>query len=86
MLFVTEQCKNQNLDMLCVTFDLQLYVKAFEIVSPMKIRILVHLGGFHQLTSFLDLTGKVMEENGLGIALEVIYTPVTASHVEWKSL
>ena len=27
-----------------------------------------------------------MEENGLGIALEVIYTPVTASHVEWKSL
>ena len=53
LLFVTEQCKNLNVDMPCVTFDHQLYVNAFEIVSSMNMRIFVRLEGFHQLMSFL---------------------------------
>ena len=65
----------------CVTFDQRLYVKAFEIVSSMKMRIFVCLGGFHQLMSFLGLIGKVMEGLGLGTALEIVYTPVTVSHL-----
>ena len=81
LLFVTEQCKILNIDMPCVTFDQQLYVKAFEIVSSMKMRIFVCLGGFHQLMSFLGSIGKVMEGSGLGTALETVYTPVTVSHM-----
>ena len=82
LLFVTEQCKILNVDMPCVTFDQQLYVKAFEIVSSMKMRIFVCLGGFHQLMSFLGSIGKVMEGSGLGTALETVYTPVTVvSHM-----
>ena len=65
----------------CVTFDQQLYVKAFEIASSMKMRIFVRLGGFHQLMSFLGSIGKVMEGSGLGTALENVYTPVTVSHM-----
>ena len=86
ILFVTEQCKILNVDMPCVTFDQQLYVKAFENVSSMKMRIFVRLGGFHHLMSFLGSIGKVMEGSGLGTALETVYAPVTVSHMfNWKA-
>ena len=62
----------------CVTFDQQLYVKAF--VSSMKMKIFVGLRGFHQLMSFLGSIGKVMEGSGLGTVLETVYTPVAVSH------
>ena len=45
LLFVTEQCKILNVDMPCVTFDLPTFLKGFEIVSSMKMRIFVCLGG-----------------------------------------
>ena len=79
--FVTEQCKILNVDMPCVTFDQQLYVKAFEIVSSMKMRIFVRFGGFHQLMSFLGSIRKLMEKSGLGTALKTVYTPITVSHM-----
>ena len=79
LLFVTEQCKILNVDMPCVTLDQQLYVKAFEIESSMKMIISVCLGGFHQLMSFLGSIGKVIEGSGIGAALETVYTPVTVS-------
>ena len=70
--FVTEQGKILNADMPCVTFDQQLYVKALEIVSSMKMRIFVRLGGLHQLMSFLGSIWKVIEGSGLGTALETV--------------
>ena len=63
--------------MLCVVFNQQLYVKAFEIVSSIKMRIFVRLGGFHQIMSFLGSIGKVMEGSGLGTALATVCTPIT---------
>ena len=81
LLFVTEQCKIINVDMSCIMFDQQLYVKAFEIVSSMKMRVFVCVGVFHQLMSFLGSIGKVMGRSGLGTALETVYTPVTVSHM-----
>ena len=81
LLFVTEQCKVLNVDMSCITFDQKIYVKAFEIVSSMKMRFFVCLGGFYQLMRFLGSIGKVMEGSGLGTALKTVYTPVTASHM-----
>ena len=81
LLFVTEQCKILDVDMPRVTFDQQLYGKAFEIVSSMKMRIFVSLGGFHQLMSYLGSIGKVTEGSGLGTALKTVYTPVTVSHM-----
>ena len=76
-LIVTEQCKILHVDMLCVVFNQQLYVKAFEIVSSIKMRIFVRLGGFHQIMSFLGSIGKVMEGSGLGTALATVCTPIT---------
>ena len=68
-----------------VTFDQELYLKAFEMVSPMKIRIFVRPGGLHQLMSFFGSIGKVTEGSGLGTALETVYTSVKVSH-KWKNI
>ena len=81
LLFVTEQCKILDVDMPRVTFDQQLYGKAFEILSSMKMRIFVSLGGFHQLMSYLGSIGKVTEGSALRTALKTVYTPVTASYM-----
>ena len=67
--------------MACVTFDQQLYIKAYEIVSSEKINVFVRLGGFYQLTSFLGSIGKVMEGSGLRSVLETVYSPVTVGHM-----
>ena len=67
--------------MSCVMFDQQLCMKAFEIVSSMKMRIFVYLGVFQQLMSLLGSIGKVMGRSGLGAALKTVYTPVTVSHM-----
>ena len=58
------------------TFDRQLYIKAYEIVSSEKMNAFVRLGGFHQLMSVLGSIGKVMEASGLRSALETVYSPV----------
>ena len=79
--FLEEQCKKLNVPMACVTFDQQLYIKAYEIVSSEKINVFVRLGGFHQLTSFLGSIEKVMEGSGLRSVLETVYSPVTVSHM-----
>ena len=58
------------------TFDRQLYIKAYEIISSEKINAFVRLGGFHQLMNVLGSIGKVMEASGLRSALETVYSPV----------
>ena len=79
--FLEEQCKKLNVPMVCVTFDQQLYIKAYEIVSSETMNVFVRLGGFHQLMSFLGSIGKVMEGSGLRSALETVYSPVTVAHM-----
>ena len=50
--FLEEQYKKLNVPTACVTFDQQLYIKGYEIVSSEKMNVFVRLGGFHQLMSF----------------------------------
>ena len=51
--FVTDQSSKLNVPTPSTTFDQPLYVKAYNIVSSMNMNILVRLGGFHQLMTFL---------------------------------
>ena len=80
LLFIEKQCKTLK-EIPCVTFDQQLYVKAYEIVEAKKMNAFVRLGGFHQLMSFLGSIGTLMEGSGLRKALESVYTPVTVGHM-----
>ena len=68
--FLEEQCKKLNVPMAYVTFDQQLYIKAYEIVSSEKMYVFVRFGGFHQLMSFLGSIGKVIEGSAWRSALE----------------
>ena len=79
--FVVEQSKNNKLPTPSITFDQPLYVKAYEIAMSNKIEIFVRLGGFHQLMSFLESTGSLMEGSGLRRALETAYVPLTVDHM-----
>ena len=80
--FISDQSK--NLDVVnppTVTFDQPLYVKAVEIALSMNMDIIVRLGGFHQLMSFLGSIGCVMEGSGLQNALGTVYVPLTVVHM-----
>lgn len=63
-----------------ITFDQPFYAKAYNIVSSMNMNTFVVLEGFHQLKSFLESIGCLMEGGGLCAALENVYAPVTVGH------
>jgi hypothetical protein len=67
-----------NLKTVFVTFDLPLFMKAVNIVlsaptdSSLK-RIVVRLGGFHLIMSFLGTFGHIMADSGLKELLSLVY-------------
>ena len=64
-----------------VTCDQSLFVKAYEIVSFMKMNIIIRLGGFYQLMSFLGSIGYMMDGSGLRNAPESVYASITVGHM-----
>ena len=80
--FISDQSKNVDLvNPPTVTFDQPLNVKAVKIALSMNMYIIVRLGGFHQLMSFLGSIGCVMEGSGLENALGTVYVPLTVVHM-----
>ncbi|XP_066929545.1 uncharacterized protein [Clytia hemisphaerica] len=80
LLYLIDQSTKLNIQVPCVTFDQQLYIKAYEIVASKKMKVFVRLGG-HQLMSFLGSVGNLMGGSGLDKALETVYAPVTVGHM-----
>ena len=78
--FVTDQSSKLNVPTPSTTFDQPLYVKVYNTVLSINMNILVCLGGFHQLMSFLASIGCLMEGSGLPAALENVFAPVTVGH------
>ncbi|XP_053398129.1 uncharacterized protein LOC123551553 [Mercenaria mercenaria] len=69
-----------------VTFDQPLYWKAMTVVAnentySLLKAILVRLGGFHCIMSFLGCIGQLMSGSGLSELLETIYAPNTIPHM-----
>ena len=79
--FAAEECKKLNQPLCSVTFDQPLFAKAAQIVAddglsgPLS-TVVVRLGGFHLLMSFLGAIGKIMEGSGL----EELWTTVYAKN------
>lgn len=78
LLSAVEKCKTVNQNACIVTFDLPLYMKAHDIVnnadatSAVK-NVIIRLGGFHLLMSFLGSIGYIMAGSGLQDLLKVIF-------------
>ena len=65
-----------------VTFDQPLYWNAMLVKANSSINnIVIRLGGFHSLMSFLGCIGHTMAGAGLTDALEIVYAKNTAEHI-----
>ena len=64
-----------------VTFDLPLFIKAQQIVKEQSLDVLLRLGGFHFLKSYLGCIGYIMEGSGLAEAMSVVYGSNTVTHI-----
>ena len=56
-----------------ITFDLPIWFKAMRIVIEKKLPVVVRLGGFHFLKSYLGSIGAIMSGSGLEDVLERVY-------------
>ena len=65
LLFVANQARRFNIETPNITFDQPLYIKAVDIVMKARLDIVVRLGGFHTLMSFLGSIGHLMKGSGL---------------------
>jgi len=78
LMFLLEQSKKYNFQTCACTFDQPLYQKAAAILSdqstfPDANRIVLRLGGFHLLMSFMGALGNIMAGSGLEELLASVY-------------
>ena len=64
-----------------VTFDQPLWLKTYEIAESKQLDIVVRLGGFHTLMSFLGSIGAGMEGSGVDRLLAFIYASNSVTHI-----
>lgn len=67
-----------------VTFDQPLYIKARELLANNQVYmkgVVVRLGGFHMLMSFLGSIGTIMDGSGLAELLATVYASNTVDHM-----
>lgn len=81
-----EHSIKSNLKSCIVTFDQQLYIKALDIcfaeeLTDSDISIVLVLGGFHLLMSFLGCLGFIMAGSGLKDILVTIYAENSVEHI-----
>lgn len=79
LLCALENAKCNGYKVCIVTFDQHLYAKAREIVPAApensEKKIIIRLGGFHLLMSFLGAIGYIMQGSGMKEVLSKIYAP-----------
>ena len=81
--FAQTQCEQNELRVCTVTFDQPLYQKASEIVAASDDlnRIVVRLGGFHLLMSYLGSIGHIMSGSGLEDLWKRVYARDSVPHM-----
>ena len=81
--FALEQCEEHGLQICSVTFDQRLYIKAAEIVAAEQDlnKIIMGLGEFHLLMSYLGSIGQIMRGSGLQELWERVYAKGSVVHM-----
>ena len=78
---VNNLAKSYNIRTANITFDQPLYIKAVDIVAKAYLDIVVRLGGFHTLMSFLGSFGHLMKSSGSEEILGVLYGKNIIEHL-----
>ena len=73
LLFVVNQAKHLNVKTPCMTFDLPLWQKSSEIAASSSFDIVLILGGFHMMMSYMGSISTIMNGSGLDEALTTVY-------------
>ena len=81
--FAQKQCEIHGLRVCPVTFDQPLYIKAAGIVASSQEldKVIVRLGGFHLLMSYLGSIGQIMTGSGLSELWERVYAKGSVVHM-----
>ncbi|XP_064120382.1 uncharacterized protein LOC135225033 [Macrobrachium nipponense] len=81
--YAQDVSEKYRLGIIPVTFDQPLYQKAVEIVqaSPDLTKVIVRLGGFHLLMSYMGAIGHIMAGSGLSDLWETVYGINTVKHM-----
>ena len=77
LVFIIEQAKNMKIPTPSVAYDQPLWYKAMGIKAEQHLQIVIRLGGFHTMISFMGSIGMLMRESGLADLLEEVYSEVT---------
>ena len=81
LLYVSDQARTLGLPTVCITFDQPLYIKALDVTLKAELDVVVRLGGFHTLMSFMGSLGHIMRGSGIEEALLLLYGENTIEHV-----
>lgn len=73
LVYISDQAKARLLGTPSITFDQPLYIKAVDIAMKAKLNIVIRLGGFHTLMSFLGSIGHLMRGSGLEEVMGLIF-------------
>src|SRR6218665_3713190 len=80
--FILSKAERLKIEIAYVTFDQCIYPKAVEIVKAHNMsNIVIRLGSFHMIMSYLGSIGAVMAESGLAEALQCCYGSNTVIHM-----
>ena len=81
LVFILKQAEQMQVKTPVVTFDQPLWLKAMEIVKAKSLPIVLILGGFHLMMSFLGSVGTLMKGSGLTDAFQAIYGSNAVEHI-----
>lgn len=84
--FVLKHARKYHIDIPIITFDQPLWCEAYclvntEVANTAFKKIVVRLGGFHTVMSFLGSIGHLMAESGLKELLEMFYASNAVGHI-----
>lgn len=79
--FVKSQAQKLNQETPVLTFDQPLWLKATEITTAKSMKIVLILGGFHLMISFLGSIGMLMNGSGFSESLQTVYGPNAVIHM-----
>ena len=79
--FISNQAREMGIPTAIVTFDQPLWIKAVKIVSAKDMHMVVILGSFHMIMSFVGSISAMMADSGLSDALETEWGPVAVKHM-----
>ena len=78
--FVIDQAKSLNVRTPVLTFDQPFWLKATEIANCKSMNIVLILGGFHLMMSFMGSIGSLMKGSGLSEAFSTCYAINAIEH------